>query len=240
VNWSSTHRQDRQPNKQEALMPTPEQTAATQEIDKQAQETEKQVLAATDAASDTVADLRAGNAAKTAADAAKAQTAADAAYKAYQKAKQTYELKKHLFEESGSDQEELEAKVLFAYKLALDAQNEADRAKLNSYEASGAAKAAVNVAALVVKKRKEARQKFLKDAEEGAAEEQFLDEASRERKKGGTPEDKARQEAEAQKLKKKADDAGQRKLTARAEGRQLEREANDLEGNPRIFEKFKP
>lgn len=221
-------------------MPTPEQEAATKEIDKRSQETEKQLMAATDAASDTKADLNAANAAKAAADAARAQTAADAAYKAYQAAKKTYETKKHLFEESGADQEELESKVLLAFKFALDAQDEADRAKLYDYEAGGAPAAAVNVAKLVVAKRKAARQEYLEEANEAAAQEQFQDEASRERKKGGTAQDKARQEEEAQRLEKKAGDAGQRKLTARADGKQLEKDARALEGNPPIFAPFKP
>jgi hypothetical protein len=220
-------------------MATPEQTAAKNEMADALKGSEDQNRAANTAAADAARDLRAGNGAQAALDADAAQKAADGALDQYRAVQLIYKNKKHLFAESGPDQEALEAEVLRAYELALQAQDDADRAKLDSLKAQGTPKAVTDVAEDVLTKRKAARKKFLEADREAAAAEGFADEASRERKKGGTPTDKAKHEEEAQRLEKKAGDAAQRKFSATADARQLEHEARDLEGSPPTFAPFK-
>jgi len=220
-------------------MPTPDQAAATQEMADALKGSETQNLAASSAAADAAADARASDGAKSIRDAAAAQKAADGAFDQYRAAKMIYDTKKHLFTESGSEQEALESEVLRAYQLALEAQDDADQAKVDSLIAQGAPKAVINTAGDVLKKRKAARKKYLEAKKEEDDAEQFDDEASRELKKGGTPSDKAAQEEEAKRLRKKSSDATQRKFNATSEARQLEREARDLEGKPPTFEPLK-
>jgi hypothetical protein len=211
-------------------MGTPAQDAATQEMNTAVKGAEDQSKAANSAAADAAAEAHAGNAPKAAADAAAAQSAADGAWDQYRAAKGVYNDKKALFPESGLIQDELRSQVLLAYQRALEAQDDADRAKLDSVRASRAPKAVIDVGKDVLRKRRDARKKFLEAATEADAAEGLRDKASRRRAAGDG--------GEAKRLTKKASNASQRETDARAKARQLRTEAQDLDGAPATFHLF--
>lgn len=193
---------------------------ANKEMDAAVKGVEDFLKAATDKASDAKSGANKGDANAAAAAAKAAIDEAKGAWDQYRAVKNVYRKWVGQFDESDAVSEDLESMVFIAFGFALDAQNKADSATLESLRAQNTPASVMDQAKAVAKLRKESRKEFLKAAEDFAKAEDALD----------MGDDSA--------AKAKHSKAKQSGFDHVANARQKKKQAEDLEGKPATFHHF--